>query len=236
VSADPAPGVSVGQALAELRRSLGAIDWPQGYEVAYGGQADLMGEASQSLVRVLGFALFFALVILVVQFNRVRVPFVILGTVPFSLAGILILLVATGIPMGSTVVIGMLVVVAAHVMEGVLVLAYAEEIRARDGLAPAAAVVHAATIRFRPRLMTALGVLIGMSPIALNLEEGGDMLQPMAVAAQGGLVMGVFVALYLVPVLYTLVTRGPARSERVGRLSEDPVAQPKESHEDDRSL
>lgn len=202
--------VSVGEALAKLKSDLATMDWPQGYDVKYGGEAELMGEAKRSLALVLGFALFFAFVILVVQFNRLRVPSIILGTVPFSLAGVAILLAATGIPMGSTVVIGLLVVVAAHVMEGVLLLTYAERTRAVDGLGVVPAVVKAATTRFRPRLMTALGVIIGLSPIALNLEEGGDMLQPMAVAAIGGLVVTVAVALYLVPVLYS-ITAGRTR-------------------------
>ncbi len=206
VRADPS-GVSVGEALARLRSDLAAVDWPPGYEVKYGGQAELMGEARRSLMLVLGFALFFAFVILVVQFNRLRIPSIILGTVPFSLAGVALLLAATGIPVGSTVVIGLLVVVAAHVMEGVLLLTYAESARAQDGLEASPAVVKAATTRFRPRLMTALGVVIGLSPVALNLHEGGEMLQPMAVAAIGGLSVTVAVALYLVPVLYATVTR-----------------------------
>jgi CzcA family heavy metal efflux pump len=203
VRADPS-GVSVGEALARLKSSLGAMDWPQGYEVKYGGQAELMGEAKQSLMLVLGFAFFFAFVILVVQFNRLRIPSIILGTVPFSLAGVALLLGATGIPVGTTVVIGLLVVVAAHVTEGVLLLTYAETARSTENTDAGHAVIQAATTRFRPRLMTALGVIFGLSPIALNLEEGGDMLQPMAVAAIGGLLVTVAVALYLVPVLYTI--------------------------------
>jgi CzcA family heavy metal efflux pump len=204
VRADPASGVSVGQALAGLRRELAAIDWPSGYDVKYGGQADLMGEARQSLTLVLAFALFFAFVILVVQFNGLRVPAIILGTVPVSLAGMLILLAATGIPVGATAVIGLLVVVAAHVTEGVLLLTYAESKLAEGEQDAVGAVVLAATTRFRPRLMTALGVIVGLSPIALNLEDGGDLLQPMAVAGIGGLLTAIPVALYLVPVIYSL--------------------------------
>jgi len=212
-------GTSIGQALSGLRELVAAVDLPPGYEVKYGGQAQLMGDALRDLLRVLLFALFFAFVILVVQFNRLRIPGIILATVPFSLAGAAILLVATGIPAGATVVIGLLVVVAAHVTEGVLLLTYAESARIGEGLDAASAVVHAATTRFRPRLMTALGVIIGLSPVALNLEEGGDMLQPMAVAAIGGLLVTVVVALYLVPVLYTLVTR-PAKAPDDARVIE----------------
>jgi multidrug efflux pump subunit AcrB len=163
-----------------------------------------MEDARRVLLTVLAFSLFFSLVILVVQFNRLRVPAIILATVPFSLSGAVILLAATGTPIGTTVVIGLLVVVAAHVTEGVLLLTYAETARAAEHTDAARAVTAAATTRFRPRLMTALGVIIGLSPVALRLEEGGDMLQPMAVAAIGGLLVTVAVALYLVPLLYTV--------------------------------
>ena len=198
-------GTSIGQALAGLRDLLGAIDFPPGYEVKFGGQAQLMSDALRDLLRVLGFALFFAFVILIVQFNRLRIPGIILATVPISLSGAVLMLMATGTPAGSTVVIGLLVVVAAHVTEGVLLLTYTEAAR-REGVGAVRAVVGAATTRFRPRVMTALGVIVGLAPVALNIEAGGDMLQPMAVAAIGGLLVTVAVALYLVPVLYTVLT------------------------------
>lgn len=202
-----AAGASLGEALERVGRELAMVELPAGYEFRFGGQAQFMEDARRDLLTVLGFSLFFAFVILIVQFNRLRIPGIILATAPFSLAGVVIALGATGIPMGTTVVIGLLVVVAAHVTEGVLLLTYAEAARAKDRLDSAAAVIKAATTRFRPRVMTALGVIVGLSPIALSLEEGGDMLRPLAVAAVGGLVVTVAVALYLVPLLYAMTTK-----------------------------
>ena len=69
------------------------------------------------------------------------------------------------------------------------------------------AVVKAARIRFRPRMMTSLGVLVGFFPLALNLEAGGEMLQPMAAGAIGGLLITIFVTLFFVPCLYVLGSR-----------------------------
>ena len=68
-------------------------------------------------------------------------------------------------------------------------------------------VTHAARIGFRPRMMTSTGVLVGFLPLALNLHEGGDMLQPMAVAGIGGLLLTIPVAMFLVPTLYVLFGR-----------------------------
>ena len=202
-----AAGVSVGEALRELQAALATVEKPAGYEFTYGGQAQMMAETARTLLTILGFALFFAFIVLVVQFNDLKLPLYVLAGVPVSLTGLVILLYLTGIPLGSTVIIGLLVVVAANVMEGVLLLNYAEEIRSSEHRSPLEAVIQAARIRFRPRMMTATGVLVGFLPLALNLEEGGDMLQPMAVAAIGGLAVTIFVALFLVPCLYVIFSR-----------------------------
>jgi HAE1 family hydrophobic/amphiphilic exporter-1 len=209
VRADAA-GVSVGKALASLQEALAKVERPLGYEFSYGGQAQMMAENNRVMLQILAFALFFAFVVLVVQFNDLKLPLFVLAGVPVSLSGLVGLLYLSGLPLGATVMIGLLVVVAANVMEGVLLLNYAEEIRHREGRSPLAAVIHAARIRFRPRMMTSTGVLVGLLPLALNLEEGGDMLQPMAVAGIGGLLMTIFVALFLVPCLYVMFSRAVA--------------------------
>jgi multidrug efflux pump subunit AcrB len=116
------------------------------------------------------------------------------------------MLYLTGLPLGATVLIGALVVVAATVNEGVLLMTFAEELRLRDRLTAVDAVVSAAKIRLRPRLMTTIPIIMGLTPLALNIEEGGDMLQPMAAGAIGGLLMLLPVALFLMPCLYVICT------------------------------
>ncbi len=202
-----ASGVSVGQALGELKAAVGKMTLPVGYEISYGGQAQMMAEMQRSVIFILGFALFFAFVVLAVQFNSLRLPAVILSCVPFCLAGMVYALYITNLPLGATVIIGVLIVVAAKVNEGVLLITFAEDLRRERHLSPLDAVIEAAKIRLRPRLMIALAVIFGFIPLALNLEEGGEMLQPMAASAIGGLALGIFVALYLCPILYVMFTR-----------------------------
>jgi HAE1 family hydrophobic/amphiphilic exporter-1 len=74
-------------------------------------------------------------------------------------------------------------------------------------LSPLDAVIEAAKIRLRPRMMIALAIIFGFIPLALNLEAGGEMLQPMATGAIGGLALGLFVALFLMPCFYVLFQR-----------------------------
>lgn len=206
-----AAGVSVGQALSELQTEIQKLQRPVGYEFRFGGQAQMMAEMKTIAFGVLGFALFFSFVVLAVQFNSLRLPLLILGCVPFCVAGIVYAFHFSGIPLAATVLIGALVVVAATVNEGVLLMTFAEELRSRDKLSPFDAVIGAAKIRLRPRLMTTIPIIMGLLPLALNIEDGGDMLQPMAVGAIGGLMMLIPVALFLMPCIYVIFTKGSKR-------------------------
>ena len=205
-----AAGVSVDEALRELRASLDEVELPIGYEISYGGQAQMMAEMKQNVLAVLGFAVFFAFIVLAVQFNSVKLPALILGSVPVCLVGLVFALHFSGLPLGATVIIGVLVVVAATVNDGVLLLTFADELQHREALSPVKAVIDAAKIRLRPRVMTTMTTMAGFLPLALNLEEGGDMLQPMAAGAIGGLGMEVLVALFFMPCLYAIFSRKPS--------------------------
>ena len=203
VRGDAISGVSVGHALSSLQAAMQKVKIPVGYEISYGGQAKMMSDMNRTVTAILAFAVFFSFVVLAVQFNSLKMPLLILGSVLFCVAGMAYALHLTGLPLGATVLIGLLVVVASTVNEGVLLLTYTEELRSHQ-LSAFEAIVQAAKIRFRPRMMISFCVIAGLIPLALNIEEGGDMLQPMAVAAIGGLGLGIFVALFLVPCLYVI--------------------------------
>jgi multidrug efflux pump subunit AcrB len=200
-----AAGVSVGQALTELKAALQKMDRPVGYEFSYGGQAQMMSDMLRNVLAIMVFAVFFSFIVLAVQFNSLRLPALILGSVPFCLAGLVFALYLVGLPLGATVIIGVLVVVAATVNDGVLLFTFADELHEREKLSPFDSVLQAAKIRLRPRVMTTVCTIVGFVPLALSLEEGGDMLQPMAAGAVGGLALEVFVALLLMPCLYVIV-------------------------------
>ncbi len=191
-------------AVQRLEEALGKAQLPPGYSYDLGGSAEMMLGMKRAVLAVLVFSLFFAFIVLTVQFNSFRLPLVILTSVPVCFAGVVFLMYQVALPLGATVIIGVLVVVAATVNDGVLLLTYAGDIRKQEQLPPGIAVVKAARIRFRPRVMTTVTTITGFMPLALNLSDGGDMLQPMAVAAIGGLGMEMLVALFLMPCLYVL--------------------------------
>ena len=202
-----AAGASVGEALAELQGAMAKEALPAGYQIAYGGQAQMMGEMTQTALTILAFAFFFSFIVLAVQFNSLKLPALILGSVPFCLAGMSGLLLATGKPLGAPVIIGVLVVIAAVVNAGMLLFTYARVLQEEQRIPLRESILRAAKLRLRPRVMVTTAILIGLVPLALALEPGGEMLQPMAIAAIGGLLMENFVSLFLMPCLYVLVNR-----------------------------
>jgi multidrug efflux pump subunit AcrB len=210
VEADMADGDLAG-GVNELRDALAQIDRQAGYGFSFGGNAEMMADMKDTVLAVLAFALFFSFIVLTVQFNSVKLPALILSCVPVCLAGSVFIMHASGLPLGATVIIGVLVVVAATVNDGVLLLTYAGDIQNRQKPGADQAVTEAAKIRLRPRIMTSVTTMMGFLPLAINMGEGGDMLQPMAVAAIGGLGMEILVALFLMPCMYVAVNRTKAR-------------------------
>jgi multidrug efflux pump subunit AcrB len=145
-----AAGASVGEALASLKEAMQVVSVPPGYQLAFGGQAQMMAEMNDTILMILAFALFFSFVVLAVQFNSLKLPAIILGCLPFCTAGMIYALYLMRIPVGATVLIRLLVVVAAMVNGGVLLLVLAEELRVREGLTPSAFALRVVHPRAHP--------------------------------------------------------------------------------------
>ncbi len=201
VASDVTGGFSVGSMASAVSHALSDIPLPEGYSLNFGGQVYLMKESQRTLMQIILFALFFAYVILAIQFNSFKQPFLILLGVPFALAGVLAALLLTGFPAGATVLIGVVIMSGGIATQGVVMISFINEKR-QQGLPVREAILEAAPLRIRPILMTQATTMLGLLPLAINWGEGGDMLQPMAVAVIGGLFFSLFVTLLLLPNLY----------------------------------
>ncbi len=205
---------TITEALAQLKLAMAKIELPLGYQFEYGGDAEMLGDMISDITLIMGFALFFSFIVLTVQFNNIQFPLLILGSMPFALVGSIGLLFTTNTPLGATVIIGVLVVLAAVVNAGVLLFTYAKNLQEREQLSATQAIIKAASLRLRPIVMVSTAILFGLVPLALALEAGSDMLQPMAIAAIGGLLMEVFVALFFMPCLYVIFARNRVKSNK----------------------
>ncbi|MBA7619928.1 Efflux pump membrane transporter BepE [subsurface metagenome] len=199
-------GISVGEVVTRVKNILAESDCPVGVEWEMGGQALLMAENRKTMGLIILFAALFAYIILAVQFESFSLPFLIMLNIPLALTGSFLALFFTGTPIGVTVLIGLIIMMACIISQGVVLLTLAEDYISQ-GKNTMSAIMIAAPIRIRPILMTQLTTVIGLVPLALNLGEGGDMLQPMAIAVIGGLLYSLVLTLFFLPAAYIFVRR-----------------------------
>jgi multidrug efflux pump subunit AcrB len=173
------------------------------------GQNEVMNEAFHSLGLGLVLAILLVYALLVILFQSWVDPFIIMMAVPGALVGILWMLALTGTTINVESLMGTIMSVGIAVSNSILVVSFANDLRARENLSPFEAALEAGRIRLRPVLMTALAMIIGMVPMALALGEGGEQNAPLGRAVIGGLVIATVSTLFVVPVVYTLLRRKP---------------------------
>ena len=196
-------GRTAGEVNREAAASLASLTLPEGYSWKLGGQAAMIGQEYRSLGLALILALFFAYVVLAIQFESFAQPFLIMIRVPLALIGVAVGLTIAHTPIGITALIGIVVLAGIEVNHGVVLLTAANMLRER-GLSPREAIEQAGYLRLRPILMTALVGIVGMVPLALALHEGTELLKPMAVGVMGGLVFSILLTLLFLPAAYLL--------------------------------
>src|SRR5438309_9214535 len=192
---------------------------PQGSTVALLGQVQTMNSSFAGLLFGLLGAIVLIYLLIVVNFQSWSDPFVIVTALPAALAGIVWLLFATGTTLSVPALTGAIVCMGVATANSVLVVSFARE-RLEELGDPVAAALEAGFVRFRPVLMTALAMVIGMTPMALGLGEGGEQNAPLGCAVIGGLAFATVATLVFVPVVFSLVhrkySRGVAPSPVIG--------------------
>ena len=156
---------------------------------------------------ILSIILVYAL--LVVLFQSWVDPFIIMMAVPGGLMGIIWMLALSGTTINVESLMGSIMTIGISVSNSILVVSFANDLRARNSMTVLEAASGACTIRLRPVLMTALAMIIGMVPMALGLGDAGEQNAPLGRAVIGGLVVATFATLFFVPIFYTLLRRAP---------------------------
>ncbi len=205
ISAGLAPGATLGDGIRALDE-VAAQTLPEGFRTALVGEARDFADSGSSLLFTFGLAVLLAYLVLAAQFDSFIDPLVVMMTVPLSLVGGLGALAFAGASLNVFSQIGLIMLVGLVTKNGILIVEFANHHRAR-GLAPLEAVREAAAARFRPVLMTALSTVLGVAPIALSLGAATGSRQSLGIAVLGGMLVGTFLTLYVVPAMYALVSR-----------------------------
>jgi multidrug efflux pump subunit AcrB len=205
----------LGAVAGDIRKVLAdtAHDLPAGDTVTIRGQVGTMDDAFSGLFFGLAEAVVLIYLLIVVNFHSWSDPFVIVMALPAALAGIAWTLFATHTTLSVPALTGAIMCMGVATANSILVVSFARERLAVTGDAVTAA-LEAGVTRFRPVLMTALAMIIGMAPMALGLGEGGEQNAPLGRAVIGGLLFATFATLFFVPAVFAIVRGRPAASAR----------------------
>jgi HAE1 family hydrophobic/amphiphilic exporter-1 len=198
-----APGYSSGQAL-QIMGDLSDRTLPQGFTYAWSGLSlEEIKAGSQSLV-IFGLGLLLVYLTLAAQYESITLPFIILLSVPVAILGALGAQWARGLIDDVYCQIGLVMLIGLSAKNGILVVEFAEQLRAR-GLSIGEAAVEAARIRLRPILMTSLAFILGVMPLVVASGAGREARHSVGTTVAGGMIASTFLNLAFIPVLYVMV-------------------------------
>jgi CzcA family heavy metal efflux pump len=181
-------------------------DLPRGSYVVMRGQVQTMDNAYSQLYFGLAGAIVLVYLVIVVNFQSWLDPFIIITALPGALAGIIWMLFATGTTLSVPALTGAIMCMGIATANSILLVSFARE-GMENGLDATAAALEAGFTRFRPVLMTALAMIIGMVPMALALGEGGEQNAPLGRAVIGGLAVATIATLFFVPTVFSVLHR-----------------------------
>ncbi|MFZ1110797.1 MAG: efflux RND transporter permease subunit [Rhodomicrobium sp.] len=186
-------------------------DPSKGITVTLSGQIETMQESFDGLFSGMALAVVLVFLLLVINFQSVIDPLIVLMAVPFALCGAMWMLFVTGTHISVPALMGTLMCIGLTTANSILVVTFCNQ-RVAAGVSPRLAAVEAGFTRLRPVLMTAGAMILGMIPMALGIGEGGEQNAPLARAVIGGLLFATFATLLFVPTLYSLLRRAPKPS------------------------
>ncbi len=199
-------GMSLGTGIAEVQAAIADMHLPPSIRVEYGGLYAQQQQSFRDLSLVLVLALVLVFAVLLVEFGSFAAPTAILASALLSTAGVFFALLLAGITFNVTSFMGLIMVVGIVAKNGILLLDADHKFR-ELGMSAEEAMIQAGRRRLRPITMTALAAVAGMAPLAFAIGSGSQMLQPLAVAVIGGILISMVLSLIITPAVHFYLTR-----------------------------
>jgi CzcA family heavy metal efflux pump len=217
-------GVDLGTGIAAVQKAVADLKLPPAIRVEYGGTYQEQQKSFRDLITVLVLAVVLIFLVLLFEFRSFSAPIAILSSAILSTSGVFFALLMTRTEFNVSSFMGLIMVVGIVAKNGILLLDANQKYRA-EGLPAEEAMIHAGRRRLRPIVMTALAAVAGMLPLALAIGAGSQMLQPLAIAVIGGLVVSMLLSLIITPAIqYYLEKKGDGHknaSPALGSATED---------------
>ncbi len=194
--------IDIGTYVAQLQQAISSKgNVPSGYFLEYGGTFENQKRAMNHLLLVVPLSLFIIIGLLYLNFGKMRYAVMILINLPFALSGGIFLLWLRGMYLSVSASIGFVALFGVAVLNGIVLLDHLNELR-KEGHPLRQTIIHGATDRLRPVLMTALVASLGFIPMAFNSGPGSEVQRPLATVVIGGLITSTFLTLLVLPIIY----------------------------------
>ena len=195
-------GRDLGSTVAEAQQRIAkTVRLPSGYRMLWAGEFGDLQEAKERLELIVPVSLLLIIGLLYCLFNSLLECFLTLSGIPFAIAGGVLALYVSRLNFSISAAIGFVSLFGVSVMNGILLITYYNQARLRAGMTPMEAMFHAASTRMRPLLMTSLSACIGLFPAAISTGIGSQVQRPLATVIVGGMLLGPFMLLLVVPAL-----------------------------------
>jgi CzcA family heavy metal efflux pump len=211
-------GVDLGTGIAAVQKTIANLHLPSSIRVEYGGTYQQEQKSFRDLVSVLVLAIVLVFIVLLFEFGSFAAPLAILASALLSTSGVFIALLITGTTFNVSSFMGMIMVVGIVAKNGILLLDADQKFR-KLGLAAEQAMLQASRRRLRPIVMTALATIAGMLPLAFALGAGSQMLQPLAIAVIGGILVSMVLSLIITPAVHYYLSHGESEQSQVEQLT-----------------
>jgi multidrug efflux pump subunit AcrB len=199
-------GRSTGEVGDDVQKLIKATTLPPGYSFDIGGQLQQQAEAFGGLLAAMALAVIFIYIVLASQFGSFLQPIAIMASLPLALIGVMLALLVWRSTLNVFSMIGLVMLMGLVTKNAILLVDFANHAR-KAGATVAEALLQAGLIRMRPIMMTTAAMVFGMLPLAIALNEGGELQAPMGRAIIGGVITSTLLTLVVVPVLYSYLVR-----------------------------
>lgn len=185
----------------KVQKEIDKMDIPEGYSIEMAGEDETINESMSQLMLMMILAIIFIYLIMVVQFQSLASPFIILFSIPLAFTGGFFALYITGQEISVIAMLGFIMLAGLIVNNGIVLIDYINQAR-REGKSKKDAIIESGKTRVRPILMTALTTILAMLVSAIGIGEGSTIMRPMAITIVGGLVYGTILTLIVIPCIY----------------------------------
>ncbi len=199
-------GRDLGSAIRDVQKAVADLHLPAAIRVEYGGTYEQQQSSFRDLMLVLAMAVILVFIVLLFEFRSFAAPVAILASALLSTSGVFFALLVTSTTFNIASFMGLIMIVGIVAKNGILLLDADQKFRAM-GMDAGIAIVQAGRRRLRPIVMTALAAIAGMLPLSLALGAGSQMLQPLAIAVIGGVMISMVLSLILTPTIHFYATR-----------------------------